>query len=121
MKKLATAFALISLVLATAAAYAHDGAHGMKGTVTAINDDTITIETPAKETQQVHFDATTKFQKSGAAASVKDLKVGDRVVIEATDADGKMHAAQVRFGKPAKGTKGKSHAAHGEKSAVEKH
>lgn len=109
MKKLARTIALLGLVLLAAAAIAHDGAHGMKGTVTAISDDTITLETPAKQSHTVHFDSTTKFQKSGASASVKDLKVGDRVVIQANDSTGKMHAVQVRFGKPGKANHGKSH------------
>ena len=117
MKKLASAIALFTLVLFSAAAFGHDGAHGMKGTVTAISEDTITIETPNKETQTVHFDSTTKFQKGGAAASIKDLKVGDRVVIQAHDTEGKMHAVQVRFGKS---VKAKAHAGHSDKSAPEK-
>ena len=113
MKNFAAAIIIFTLIF-TAAAFAHDGAHGMKGTVTAISGDTITIETPKKEAQTIHFDDTTKFQKSGVAASIKDLKVGDRVVVQAHDKTGTMHAVQVRFGKPAKAA---SHA----KSAPAKH
>lgn len=90
------------LTLLTLSAFAHDGAHGMKGTVTAVTDSAIVIETLAKKTESIHFDAKTIFTKSGVAASAKDLKVGDRVAIEAHDMDGKMHAVKVRFGKPAK-------------------
>lgn len=91
-----------ALTLLSLSAWAHDGAHGMKGTVTAVNADTITVETLAKKTETVHFDAKTAFTKSGVSARVKDLKVGDRVIIQAHDMDGKMHAVKVRFGKPAK-------------------
>jgi hypothetical protein len=100
------------LVLLSLAAFAHDGAHGMKGTVTAITDNTITIETPAKKTEVVHFDAKTTFVKSDAAATSKDLKIGDRVIIESHDMDGKMHAAKVRFGKPAKASAKSGHEGH---------
>jgi hypothetical protein len=91
----------ITLTLLSLGAFAHDGAHGMKGTVTAVNADTITVESVDKKSETIHFDAKTAFIKSGAAATVKDLKVGDRVIIEAHDMDGKMHAVKVRFGKPA--------------------
>jgi len=92
----------LTLTLLSLSAFAHDGAHGTKGTVTAITSNTVTIETLAKKTESIHFDAKTVFIKSGGVASAQDLKVGDRVVIEAHDTDGKMHAVNVRFGKPAK-------------------
>lgn len=113
MRKLITIAFMVAMF--SVAAVAHDGAHGMKGTVTAIEANTITIETPTKETHQIHFDDKTTFTQSGAAATVKDLKVGDRVVIEAHDANGTMHAASVRFGKPAKkeGQETKTGADHG--------
>lgn len=117
MKKLISIIGLFILVLFSSAAFAHDGAHGMKGTVTAIGENTITIETPDKKTETIHFDASTKFQKSGTEAGVKDLKVGDRVVIQAHDKEGQMHAVQVRFGKPAKA---KAHAGHSDKASPEK-
>ncbi len=91
----------ITLTLLSLSAFAHDGAHGMKGTVTAVSADTITIESIAQKTETIHFDAKTLFIKSGVAVTVKDLKAGERVIIEAHDTDGKMHAVKVRFGKPA--------------------
>jgi len=39
-------------------------------------------------------------RKHGAAASAKDLKVGDRVVIYAKENAKKMEATLVSFGKP---------------------
>jgi hypothetical protein len=57
------------------------------GKVTAISANSITVETAAKEpkTITVAITAQTKFVNSGAAASVKDLKVRDRVVIYAKE------------------------------------
>ncbi|MEO5936862.1 MAG: DUF5666 domain-containing protein [Terriglobales bacterium] len=100
MKKLHQLALTITFFIVSA--FAHDGAHGMKGTVTAISDTTITIETIVKKIETIHFDAKTSFSKSGSAAAAKDLKIGDRVVIEAHDMEGKMHAVRVRFGKTAK-------------------
>jgi hypothetical protein len=40
----------------------------------------------------------TKFEKSGAAATLKDLKVGDKVVIHAGVSDTKLVANEVHFG-----------------------
>jgi hypothetical protein len=40
----------------------------------------------------------TKFEKSGAAATLKDLKVGDKVVIHADASGGKLIANEVHFG-----------------------
>jgi hypothetical protein len=40
----------------------------------------------------------TKYEKSGAAASMKDLKIGDRVVIHAAKMNDKLMANEVSFG-----------------------
>jgi hypothetical protein len=42
--------------------------------------------------------AETKFVKSGVPASMKDLKLGDRVVIHAGKMNDKLMAHEVRFG-----------------------
>jgi hypothetical protein len=39
--------------------------------------------------------------KSGVASSIKELKVGDRVVIHAKPVGNDLIAHEVRFGKPA--------------------
>ncbi len=94
-----TLFLIMALTLT---AFAHGGGEHIKGKVTAIGENSITIETPAKEAKTVGFDATTKFEKSGVAATVKDLKVGDRVVIDIHEMGDMLHAAVVRFGAPQK-------------------
>jgi hypothetical protein len=44
-------------------------------------------------------------EKGGAAASINDLKVGDRVVIHATKMSDKLMATEVRFGVVVKSTR----------------
>ena len=79
-------------------ARAHDGGNHVKGTVTSITADTITLKSTEGASMSVHYDPTTKFEKSKAAATVKDLMVGDRVVIDFEEMYGTHHATWVRFG-----------------------
>jgi hypothetical protein len=62
---------------------AHGNEKHVLGTVAKITDAEITVETAAKATVTVRVVAETKFVKSGVEAALKDLKVGDRVVIHA--------------------------------------
>lgn len=71
------------VVLAAGAAFAHGKEQHILGKVTAITDTSITVQTKAKNPVTVYTMPETKYEKSGAAASMKDLKVGDRVVIHA--------------------------------------
>jgi ribosomal protein S1 len=79
-------------------ALAHGNDKHVMGTVTHISDNSITVETTAKKSVTVDVSDTTKFEKSGAAASLKDLKVGDKVVIHADGSSAKLVAHEVRFG-----------------------
>ena len=94
------------------------------GTVTNISDNSITVETTSHKTVTVTLIAATKFQKSGSSAALKDLNVGDKVVIHATGSEDKLVAAEVRFGTMSKGNmsgmKGMDHN-HPPDSAPENH
>jgi hypothetical protein len=90
---------LVSIVaLAAGAALAHGTALHVMGTVTAMTDDSITVQTKAKEPVTVYIMPDTKYEKSGSAASMKDLKIGDRVVIHAAKMNDKLMASEVSFG-----------------------
>jgi Cu/Ag efflux protein CusF len=86
------------VVLASGIAFAHGKEQHVMGTVTAMTDDSITVQTKAKDPIIVYTMTDTKYEKSGAAASIKDLKVGDRVVIHAAKMNDKLMATEVRFG-----------------------
>jgi cell division protein FtsL len=88
------------VVLAAGAAFAQRKELPVMGTVTAMTDSSITVETTAKDTVTVYTMAETKYEKSGAAASMKDLKMGDHVVIHAAKMGDKLMANKVRFGVP---------------------
>jgi hypothetical protein len=98
--------AVVTLLFALSVmAIAHGKEKHVMGTVTSISDSSITVETTANETVIVDMSDKTKFEKSGAAATLKDLKVGDKVVIHADVSGGKLVANEVRFG-AMKGMKG---------------
>jgi hypothetical protein len=98
---LARILALIAIVSLAAAAFAHGTEKHVLGTVTKITDTEITVETQSKEVQVVKLAPDTAFVKSGVGATLKDLKVGDRVVIHAKPVGSDLIAHEVRFGKQA--------------------
>jgi Cu/Ag efflux protein CusF len=87
-----------TVLLACGVAFAHGKGQHVMGTVTAVTDDSITVQTTAKDPVTVYTMPDTKYEKSGSAASMKDLKVGDRVVIHAAKMNDKLMATDVRFG-----------------------
>jgi len=77
--------------------------------VTKITDTEVSVEGADKQVTVVKLAADTEFVKSGAAASLKDLKVGDRVVIHAKPVGTDLIAHEVRFGKMPAGTQAAAH------------
>jgi hypothetical protein len=122
MKRTISVFAL--MLALSAIVFAHGNEKHVMGTVTSISDSFITVETTSKKTVTVNVSASTRFQKSGSAAALKDLNVGDKVVIHATGPEDKLVAAEVRFGTMSKdnmpGMKGLDHT-HPSGSAPENH
>ena len=101
-KKIFSVAILIAIFASVALAHG-DYTHVM-GTVTKIADTEVTVETTDKQVTVVKIASTTTFLKSGVAATLKDLKVGDRVVIHAKPVGTDLVAHEVRFGKmPATG------------------
>jgi uncharacterized protein DUF5666 len=90
---------LTLLIVFTSVAFAHGTYTHVMGTVTKITDTEVTVETADKQVTVVKIAANTSFLKSGAAATLKDLKVGDRVVIHAKPIGTDLVAHEVRFGK----------------------
>ena len=79
-------------------AFAHGKEKHVMGKVTSISDSSITVETTAKKAVTVEVNDKTKFEKSGVAATLKDLKVGDKVVVHADVSGDKLVANEVHFG-----------------------
>ena len=95
--------AVVALLFALSVmALAHGKEKHVMGTVTSISDTSITVQTKEKKSVAVDVSDKTKFEKSGSAATLKDLKVGDKVVIHADVSGDKLVANEVHFG-PMKG------------------
>lgn len=91
--------ALLALLLGCAAAVAHNGVEHVMGTVTAVTDKSITVDTLKHEAVTVLLDPATTFSNSGKDATLKDVKVGTRVVINAKEnAEKKLVSVSVKWG-----------------------
>ena len=90
---------VLATLLVSVGAYAHNDNDHIKGTVTQITGNAITVQLADKTTKTVTVAERTAFEKSGKKAVLQDLKVGDRVVIEVKK--GMLRAEEVRFGAPA--------------------
>jgi hypothetical protein len=96
MKRL---FALIlTLGLIGSVAYAHNGMEHVMGTVSAITGTSVTVTTTDGKSQTVAITPDTKYSKMNASITVKEIKVGDHVVIHATKKDNQLTAVTVKVG-----------------------
>lgn len=99
--------AVVSLLFALSLiALAHKNEKHVMGKVTNISDTSITVETNTKKSVTVEVTDKTKFEKSGAPATLQDLKVRDKVVIHADGTGHKLVANEVHFGPKAKSMEG---------------
>ena len=80
MKRLAVLVA--SFLVSGTVAFAHEGNEHVRGTVTAVSAQSITVQTSPKATKTLTVSDKTTFKRGGKAAHLADLKVGDRVVID---------------------------------------
>jgi hypothetical protein len=103
MKKLSLTLisALFGALLLTVLTFAHAGMEHIMGTVTAISTHSLSVKTGNGAVTAVEFDSETRFMKGDAAATVKDVQVGSRVVIHAHKHDNSLQAAEVKIGKAA--------------------
>jgi len=88
----ASLFATLSLFV-----HAHEGMIHVMGTVTALTEKSVTVETTDKKTVEVGLTATTTYEKDNQPAAWKDLKIGNRVVIHAVKVNDALQAHDVKF------------------------
>ena len=88
----------LTFSLFATAAYAHNGMIHIMGTVASITDHNISVKGNDGKTQTTIFTTKTQFSKGDAAATAKDIKVGDHVVIHATKKGDQLIAAEVKVG-----------------------
>ena len=102
MKQQRTIQSIVTLALfifGAPAAFAHNGIEHILGTVTALTATSLTVETIKHASVTVVLDSQTTFTYKGEKALPKDLKVGERVAVNAKEAAGKkMLALSVKWG-----------------------
>ncbi len=96
MKRLLTLVA--AFALAAAGASAHGDALHVRGVVTLIMGQSVTIQPTGKGAKPMTFTVAdhTEIDKAGKVAALKDVKVGDRVAVEIPK--GKTEAESIKIG-----------------------
>lgn len=78
----------IVLLFVAAVAFAHEGhTHKIMGTVTAVDNEQVTVRATDGKAVSIRLDADTKYRKGDEPGAAADLKVGSRVVVEAAGKD----------------------------------
>ena len=70
------------LVVSGALVVAHEGNEHIRGVVTEISPQSITVQTADKKTRTLTLTTKTTFQLVKKVARLADLKIGDRVVVD---------------------------------------
>ena len=86
MRTVGIAFALAVSLAVSGAALAHEGhEHKLMGTVSAVNQLKLELDTQDGHKETVALDKTTKCLRGKQPATIQDIKVGDRVVVTLVD------------------------------------
>ena len=96
MKRTLGLIAVVALTAVTA--FAHGDALHVRGVVTQINGQSVTIQPTGKAAKPLTFTVAdhTEIDKAGKVAAFKDVKVGDRVAVEIPK--GKTVAESIKIG-----------------------
>lgn len=89
---------ILSAFALAGALVAHEGGQHVIGSVKSITPQSVTVETVKHETLTIMLTPKTEVMKSKAKGDIKDLKVGDRVVIHAAKGKDGLEAEEVDFG-----------------------
>lgn len=93
--------ALITLIATFAfssSVSAHGGQPHLLGTVKAIDDKSITVETADHQLHTIKLASDTKLEKAGVAATAKDVAIGARVVVHAKKSGDELIAVLIKLG-----------------------
>jgi hypothetical protein len=97
MKKLASMMA-VSIGLVSLPLLAHGGAPHLKGTVSAIASDQITVKNSDGHESEARLTPQTRFLRGNAAGKREDLHEGDRVVVHTRKQGEALEAVEVHYG-----------------------
>jgi len=86
------------LLISAGLVFAHGDETHVMGTISKITASTITVKDIHGKSVDVAFTSATKFMKGDKLVSAKDIQAGERVVIHAKPAGGKLNATMVHVG-----------------------
>jgi len=90
--------AFLSVLLIPAAALAHGGAEHVMGTISAVTETSIVVETKSGKVT-ASIDAKTAVLRGDKAITSKDLKIGERVAVHAKEgANEALTAVTIKVG-----------------------
>ncbi len=89
---------ILSFGLFAGAAYAHNGMVHVMGTVIAMTDTSISVKARNEKVQTVALTSGTKYLRGETSVTLKDIKVGEHIVIHATGKPDHLVAAEVKLG-----------------------
>ncbi len=93
---------LALIVIVPAIAGAHGKGKHVLGTISAFDEAEIQVLTKEGKTVSIQTVAETKYQNRGKDGGETLPQVGDRVVVDVKEQDGKLTATQVKFSSAAK-------------------
>lgn len=98
MRYRTAAITFLSVLALAVTAQAHEGhRHQIMGTVTSIDTAQVTVKTREGESISVPVTTGTKYHKGDKPTAASDVNVNDRVVIEATEKEGKLTASDIHL------------------------
>ncbi len=97
-RKGAFVLALFLILASVQAVFAHGGAEHVMGTVSKISAQSVTVDTTDKKVVEVGLSSKTTYTRDDKKVAATDVKVGDRVMIEAKEVNEKLVADSVKLG-----------------------
>src|ERR1700689_3724416 len=88
----------VLVAVSVTVAPAHGGFEHVMGTFSKISAQSVTVTTAAKKAVEVGINAKTTYTRGDKKVAASDMKVGDRVVIDATEVNEVLVAASVKLG-----------------------
>ncbi len=100
MKRIAASLVFVAALTVPALLLAHEGhTHQVMGTVNAITATNIDVKDSTGKIVSCQLTSDTKYRREETNVTAADIMVGERVVVEAAETDGKMIAKLVLLGK----------------------
>lgn len=92
---------VLSMVVIGTVAFAHERNEHVRGVVTAISAQSISVQTTAKKTTTLTLSDKTTFKQAGKVAHLADIRVGDRVVVDVPEHTTRALLIQIGTAAPA--------------------